>query len=229
MKREKSRRENDKKREFSLFSTIALFTFSLLLLSLFPSLSARAEEKIPSVSRAHADSLATRLVLWNGRICPLNTLATDFTLKVCGQRRPYGYTPEQVVASWALYPETWNRAPLILVDNDELRRRLALTGKRASVVQLYDGPAYRLQALLEAAAPDDTRLQSAITDVDERVRLVAELIAGTLIKPAPADTPPIPAWRMQLELWNNRFPLFNTLYALLLLAAIAGFIYYIRK
>lgn len=229
MKREKSRRGNDKKREFSLFSTIALFTFSLLLLSLFPSLSARAEEKIPSVSRAHADSLATRLVLWNGRICPLNTLATDFTLKVCGQRRPYGYTPEQVVASWALYPETWNRAPLILVDNDELRRLLALSGKRASVVQLYDGPTYRLQALLEAAAPDDTRLQSAITDVDERVRLVAELIAGTLIKPAPADAPPIPAWRMQLELWNNRFPLFNTLYALLLLAAIAGFIYYIRK
>lgn len=229
MKREKSRRGNDKKREFSLFSTIALFTFSLLLLSLFPSLSARAEEKIPSVSRAHADSLATRLVLWNGRICPLNTLATDFTLKVCGQRRPYGYTPEQVVASWALYPETWNRAPLILVDNDELRRLLALSGKRASVVQLYDGPAYRLQALLEAAAPDDTRLQSAITDVDERVRLVAELIAGTLIKPAPADAPPIPAWRLQLELWNNRFPLFNTLYALLLLAAIAGFIYYIRK
>ena len=210
-----------KKRFVILFACLMVFASSL---------TGRAEdESIPSVSRAHADSLATRLVLWNGRICPLNTLATDFTLKVCGQRRPYGYTPEQVVASWALYPETWNRAPLILVDNDELRRLLSLTGKRASVVQLYDGPTYRLQALLEAAAPDDTRLQSAITDVDERVRLVAELIAGTLIKPAPADTPPIPAWRLQLELWNNRFPLFNTLYALLLLAAIGGFIYYIRK
>lgn len=198
-----------------------------------PSLIGReggeSRESIPSISPSRADSLATRLVQWNGRICPLNTLATDFTLRVCGQRRPYGYTPEQVVGSWALYPETWNRAPLILVDNDALRTLLGITGKRASVVQLYDGTTYRLQTLLDAADPDDTSLQQAIADVDERVRLVADLIAGNLIRPAPAGTPPIPAWRLQLELWNNRFPLFNILYALLLLAAIAGFIHYIRQ
>ena len=186
-------------------------------------------ESIPCISPSRADSLATRLVQWNGRICPLNTLATDFTLRVCGQRRPYGYTPEQVVGSWALYPETWNRAPLILVDHDALRRLLGITGQRASVAQLYDGTTYRLQTLLDAADPDDTSLQQAIADVDERVRLVADLIAGNLIRPAPAGTPPIPAWRLQLELWNNRFPLFNILYALLLLAAIAGFIHYIRQ
>lgn len=186
-------------------------------------------ESIPSISPSRADSLATRLVQWNGRICPLNTLATDFTLRVCGQRRPYGYTPEQVVGSWALYPETWNRAPLILVDHDALRRLLGITGLRASIAQLYDGTTYRLQTLLDAADPDDTSLQQAIADVDERVRLVADLIAGNLIRPAPAGTPPIPAWRLQLELWNNRFPLFNILYALLLLAAIAGFIHYIRQ
>lgn len=190
---------------------------------------ARAEKKIPCISRSRADSLSTRLVQWNDRICPLNTLATDFTLKVCGQCRPYGYTPEQVVASWALYPETWNRAPLLLVENKDLRQRLGIRERHVAVVQLYDGDTYRLQALLDATPADDTRLIRAITDLDERVRLVAELISGTLIQPAPEDTPPLPAWRLRLELWNNRFPLFNILYAALLLAATVGFIYYLRN
>ena len=115
------------------------------------------------------------------------------------------------------------------MDNEELRRQLSIDGERVSIAQLYDGTTYRLQALMDAAAPSDTRLQRAISEVDERVRLVAELIAGTLIQPAPEDTPPLPAWRLQLELWNNRFPLFDILFALFLFAATVGFVFYIRR
>ena len=202
-----------------------------LLMVFVPSLQGRAGDgsSIPCISRSHADSLSARLVLWRGRICPLNTPATDFTRRVCGRRRPYGYTPEQVVASWALYPETWNRAPLVLVENAELRRRLGTTGRHIALVQLYEGETYRLQTLLDAASPEDAALVGAIRDVDERVRLVAELIGGNLIQPAPADCPPLPSWQLQLELWNNRFPLFQLCYALLLLASTAGFIGYIRS
>lgn len=188
-----------------------------------------SSSSIPCISRSHADSLSTRLVQWHGRICPLNTLATDFTRKVCGQRRPYGYTPEQVVASWALYPDTWNRAPLVLVEDEELRRRLGTTDEHIAIVQLYEGETYRLQQLLDAASQEDAALVSAIREVDERVRMVAELIGGNLIQPAPADTPPLPTWRLQLELWSNCFPLFPLLYAILLLAAIVAFVKYIRS
>lgn len=188
-----------------------------------------ADESIPCISRSHADSLSTQLVLYQGSVHPLNTLATDFTLKVCGQRRPYGYTPEQVIASWALYPETWNRAPLILVDNKELRQLLGISKRHIAISQLYDSTTYRLQLLIDTIPLASDHLRYAIREVDERVRLVGDLLAGRLIQPAPADTDPLPSWKLHLELLNNRLPLFNLIYGLLLLVLLIFFIRYIRR
>lgn len=206
------------------------------LIALAPALTERAAsevsgsaEKIPCISRQRADSLATRLVVWNGRTCPLNTLATDFTLRVTGQRRPYGYTPEQVIASWALYPETWNRAPLIRIRNAELRRLLHLEGKYASVAQLYDGGRYRLQALWEQQADKHTQLCMAIRETDQSVQLIADLVGGTLIRPAPDDTPQPALWRIRAEILLNRAPFFDILYAAALLLTTFLFVRHIHK
>ncbi len=193
------------------------------------ALPVHGAESIPCVSRSHADSLRTKLVIYQGAIHPLNTLATDFTLKVCGQRRPYGYSPEQVVASWLLYPDVWNRAPLILVDNEELCQLLGTSGEHIAISQLYDSTSYRLQQLIDTIPFASDRLQYAIREVDERVRLVGQLLSGQLLQPAPVDTEPLPWWKLQFELLNNRWPLFDVLYALLLLALLILFIYYIRR
>mgnify|MGYP006988849479 CR=1 FL=1 len=206
------------------------------LFAFVPSLTGRAAsevgdsaEKIPCISRQRADSLATHLVVWKGRICPLNTLATDFALRVTGRRRPYGYTPEQVVASWALYPETWNRAPLIRISNKELRQHLHLEGKYASVAQLYDGGRYRLQTLWEQQDDKHTQLCMAINEADECVRLIADLISGKLIQPAPDDAPRPAEWRIQAEILLNRAPFFDILYAATLLLTTVLFVRYIHK
>lgn len=214
----------------SLFSSFLIFLFSSFLIFLFSScLHPSFAKKIPCISRQRADSLAARLVLWNGRTCPLNTPATDFTLRVTGQRRPYGYTPEQVVASWALYPETWNRAPLLHISNKELRRRLHIEGQYASVAQLYDDKGYRLQALWEQQPDKHTQLCMAIRETDQRVQLIADLVGGTLIRPAPDDTPRPAQWRIRAEILLNSAPFFDILYAAALLLTTLLFVRHIHK
>ncbi len=197
-----------------------------LLLSLV-TISAAASPEIPCISRAEGDSIARQLVRWNGRICPLNTLATHFTLEVCGERRPHGYTPEQVVISWQRYPDVWNRAPLIRVENKTLRQLLNLKGKSAAITQLYDARGYRLQTILDTASNE--RLRHDITLVDQRVKMVGELLNGTLIQPAPAGTPALSPWRMRWEFFKNRFPLFDIGYVLFLLLTLVAFIYDMRR
>lgn len=169
-------------------------------------------EKIPCVSRALADSLAMQPVVWNGRICPLNTLATDVVTKISGKRNPHGYSPEQVVVSWARYPDVWNRAPLIKVKDAGLRQRLGIEEQHIALSQLYDGERYRLQQLWDNETDKQSKLCKAIRETDERVALVGMIIDGSLIERAPVDAPPLSAFRLQAELLYNRLPFVSILF-----------------
>lgn len=183
------------------------------------TLSTVTSEAIPCLPRERADSLASQLVVWQGRVCPFSTLATDVTRRITGTARPYGYTPEQVVASWALYPEVWNGAPLILIDNKELRTLLGLTGRRASLYKLYDAEGYRLQRIADAQADTTTALYRAIRRVDDRVRLAGQLADGSLVAEAPATAAKPSATLLRLEVLNNRYHIFDILFTALMLAA----------
>ena len=169
-------------------------------------------QQIPCVSRASADSLSTRLVVWNDRVCPFNTLATDFVKKLYGKARCKGYTPEQVVASWQRYPEVWCRAPLIKVKSAELRRRLGLNSTHCSFASLYDAEGnYRLQPLWEAETDKHSKLAQAIQQTDEKAGLVAMLLGGTLVQEAPAGVSVSPL-RIRAELMYNRVPFVSILF-----------------
>ena len=172
-------RQNGFRQLLSKFRTYGIMPVLLFILPL----SLQAKDPSPTISRASADSLATRLVVWNGRVCPFNTLATDFVTKIYGKRRCQGYSPEQVVASWARYPDSWNRAPLIEVKHAELRQRLGIDGTRCSYASLFDADgSYRLQPLWEAVADKRGKLAQAIRQTDEKAALIAMLLNGTLIR-----------------------------------------------
>ena len=49
-----------------------------------------------TLPKATADKMGQMYVLYKGRVCPLQTLAKDFTTKLCGSARYEGLTPEQV-------------------------------------------------------------------------------------------------------------------------------------
>ena len=77
---------------------------------------ARAADTLPqTLPREVAAELGDLYVYYNDRICPLQTLAKDFTVKLCGKSRYRGLTPEQVLSGWLFYYDDWKREPMIRI------------------------------------------------------------------------------------------------------------------
>ena len=82
-------------------------------------------------SREVAAELGDLYVYYNDRICPLQTLAKDFTVKLCGKSRYRGLTPEQVLSGWLFYYDDWKREPMIRIRSAGARRLLEVGGRYA--------------------------------------------------------------------------------------------------
>lgn len=80
-------------------------------LMLFASLGTAAADgnSLPVMQRPLAANLGKAYVYWNDRICPLQTMARDITLKLYGSETYRGLTPEQVMSGWLFYFDTWQR------------------------------------------------------------------------------------------------------------------------
>ena len=177
--------------------------FALLCLL---AVDGQAAEPLPVVRRAQADSLAARQVMYNDRVAPLNTLCRDFVQKVYGRSVFRGLSPEQVVASWMLYPEEWNRVPIIRIKNRELRERLGIRGEYATLAGLFDGTTYKLQPLWQQEMGKHSQLGRAIQETDEKAGLALMLTQGTLVRPLPPGTPRLSEQQVRAELLYNRIP-----------------------
>ena len=74
--------------------------------------AAQAEAKPRSVPAQQAHEFCSLYVYYNGRICPLQTVARDFTIKLYGRPSYKNCTAEQVFTGWVLFPLTWQDEPL---------------------------------------------------------------------------------------------------------------------
>ncbi len=122
-------------------------------------------------------------VLYNGRIYPLNTAATDFVTKLTGKPSWNGYSAEEIFLGWMIYYDDWERQPLVKVKSAEVQRIIGIDGRWASLRDFYtsDGK-YKLQSPL-AQNPTDKNLREA----DEKVRLVSMFYSGEFLKIFPFD------------------------------------------
>ena len=74
-----------------------------------PALSANAPRTLPKES---ADKLGQLYVQYKGRVCPLQTLAKDFTTTLYGSARYHGLSSEQVLSGWMFYFDDWKDEPI---------------------------------------------------------------------------------------------------------------------
>lgn len=196
-----------------------LSAVALLLASVTGTASA---ETIAGVSRQHADSLSARQVMYNGRVMTFNSLARDFTVKITGDTRYRGLSPEQFMASWLLYPEQWQGERAILVKDKALQDRLGLEGRYASLNDLFYASGY--YRLHDVYGKGDAELDRAIGELDEKVGLVMDLLAGDLIIRVPDKVDPLSDVRVKAELIYNRIPFSTLVFILLFSGAILAFI-----
>lgn len=145
---------------------------------------AQAASTVPQTQAAKFSKL---FVLYNGRICPFQTFALDFTRKLHGSAGYNGLTAEQVVLGWVLWGNEWDSEPVIKVKSAAMRQAYGLP-KMASMRQFFDrsrGGYILGQALDEYRHGNADALHKAVADIDAKLQLVMQLRQGEPLKMFP--------------------------------------------
>ena len=129
-------------------------------------------------------------VLYNDRICPLQTVAKDFTVKLYGSASYKGLTPEQVFTGWMFYHSGWKMQPMIKIKSKNVRQLLGITGKYASLDDYYDKyNEYKLEEIIKKIRlGENVEDKKGIEEADEKFNLISILYSGKLLKIYPHDS-----------------------------------------
>ncbi len=84
-------------------------------------------------------------VLYHGRICPLQTLASDFSAKLYGTSGIKGLTDEQVLTGWMFYGTSWRNIPM-----HNRKKAVDAMDKEATVKALYSGDLLKIYPLRDS-------------------------------------------------------------------------------
>ena len=123
----------------ALRPTILLFTFHYSCVPMVASEQSSSAlftsaAELPAVPADIAHRMGTIQVLYNNRICPLNTVATDFTMKLTGSASWQGYSADEVFFSWMIYYMPWEKE--LLTDNTKQK---GAEDRQAIVEMFYNG------------------------------------------------------------------------------------------
>lgn len=169
-----------------------------LFVGLAAALPAQANEPAPpTLPRAQAARLGELCVYYNQRICPLSTLARDFTVKLCGKGSYRGLTPEQVLAGWLFYYDEWKQEPMIRIKSREARRLLGIEGRYARLTDFNRA----LRDYRSGQAGD-----RGVNEANEKFNLVAMLCTGSMLQLFPYRLNDTLHWASQVDVLPRELP-----------------------
>ncbi len=151
---------------------------ALLLMPALPA--AAASEKSHVLPEKTAAAFGDLYVYYNDRICPLQTLAKDFVVKLSGNATYKGFTPEQVFTACLFYYDDWKAEPFIYIRSKEIRDVLGIDGKYACLADFIDTGGYKLDNdMLQGLDPSAIR---AAEETNEKFSLFSMAATGSLWK-----------------------------------------------
>jgi cytochrome c-type biogenesis protein CcsB len=161
----------------------------LVILILFSGLiPANAQKLIPDkdVAREFGKVLVQDQ---KGRTKPLFTLSYDILRKVARESKYEELTPIQVFLGIYLDFDNWKNEPLIKISNQEIQKKLGITGGYASFTDLVNfdgGGEYKISDDVNKAyskAPGErNKTDKELMKVDERVNIVYMIYQGDFLK-----------------------------------------------
>ena len=124
--------------------TVVMFFFSISISAVANSSLFTFHSSLPSVPADIAHRMGTISTLYNNRICPLNTVATDFTLKLTGSTSWHGYSADEVFFSWMIYYDPWEKAllrptpqPLPAREGSDYSKDQKQADERRAIVEMF--------------------------------------------------------------------------------------------
>ncbi len=137
----------------------------------------------------------------NGRIKPLNTLASDAIRKVTGKEKFMGYHPTQIFLGMLSNPGYWQTVPLIKIRNTNLAKAMGVDGKYGSLMDFIDMERrgeYKLREYVEKAYSKTpatrNKFDKEVIAVDERVNICYMIFTGTILDIFPDPEDPDHNW-----------------------------------
>ena len=175
----------------------ALYRKAITGALLLMSISAHAEDGLQlTVDKDIAHRMGTINVLYNNRICPLNTVAIDFVTKLSGNASWQGYSADEVFMSWMIYYSPWEKQKLIRVKSREIQQMLGIDSQWASYSDFLDAyHEYKLKdAIMGLKTGQSTIDRKALMDADEKFHLVEMFYHGQFIRMFPYSIKGVVNW-----------------------------------
>lgn len=126
-------------------------------------------------------------ILYNDRICPVQTFALDFCKKIYGARSYQGLTAEQVLSGWVFYGNTWANEPFIKIKSGEMKTAMNLPDY-ALLNTFFNREmgGYTIgQYVQEYYNGQQDKFHQQAADIDGKIQIIMELREGISLKVLP--------------------------------------------
>ena len=126
-------------------------------------------------------------ILYNDRICPVQTFALDFCKKIYGARSYQGLTTEQVLSGWVFYGNTWANEPFIKIKSGEMKTAMNLPDY-ASLNTFFNREmgGYTIgQYVQEYYNGQQDKFHQQAADIDGKIQIIMEVREGVSLKVLP--------------------------------------------
>ena len=168
--------------------------FAILVFGLFLGINVNAQN--PQYNKDHVSEFGKMLVQSaQGRIEPVNTLASEILRKVARKNSWEGMSSTTVFLDMQVNPVKWKDIPVIKVANSDLKKLLNANGNFVSFNNLFDPVSgqYKLNQLVattyEKKPNERNKYDKEVINVDERANIMMEVFQGNFltILPIPSD------------------------------------------
>ncbi len=149
------------------------------------SLSADLQSAV--LPKETADKFGELLILYNDRICPVQTFALDFCKKIYGSRSYHGLTAEQVLSGWLFYGEVWGNEPFIKIKGGELKTTMNLPDYAPlNIFFNNEMGGYTIgQYVQEYYEGQQDKFHKQVADIDGKIQIIMELRHGMSLRVLP--------------------------------------------
>lgn len=161
--------------------TVILLLFAFSLNSNFLKANSPSPKVLP---REVAEHFGDLYILYNNRICPLQTFARDFTIKLYGSSSYKGLTPEEVLTGWLFYYDSWKNEPIIRIKSNEARKLLEIEGNYARLKDYISTiNEYKLEKMMNhIRSGEQVTDKRSIEEADEKFNIINLVCTGAMMK-----------------------------------------------
>ncbi len=182
-------------------------TAVLVFLFLFISSGLQAQhghlsiDSIPAVNKVQANAFGELMVQsQDGRLKPVNTLASEVLRKVSRKSSFHGLTANQVFLGMLSSPLYWQAVPMIKISDKAVSKAIGIKGKYASYLDFINmqNGTYKLRNYVQNAYAKKPvhrgMFDKEIMKVDERLNICYMIYTGELLNIIPNPKDPMARW-----------------------------------